>query len=91
MDKLMKFSNDQKTDSKTRLLLSWKLLSNAAKFPEVSHCVKKYHIGHIKSVFMDVNPKFWLISALLPVEKFKGASSEEVWALSTVATPKKGK
>jgi hypothetical protein len=81
LNKLMEISGSPATDSKTKLKLNWKLLNNAAKFPGIMHCVKKYHIGHVKSRFMCVDPNNWVMAVMLPCEKFKGASTSEIWKI----------
>ena len=78
LDNLMKIQKRNK-DPNQRLKLSWALLNNASKFPEVQQCVKQYIRGHVKSMFVDVPMDAWAVAAMLPVQRFKKGSHQEVW------------
>ena len=82
-NKLLSFANDDSMTSKTRLLLSWRFLKSASKFPEVAPCVKQYIIGYVKSKFMVIEPNSWPVALFLPTESFKQASNTQVWKDST--------
>lgn len=71
-------------DERTRLALTWKLLSDASQFPEVKPAVKKYLYSgkHIKSNFMIIPPSDWKSAIFLPTARFKKASETEVHARS---------
>lgn len=79
LNKLLSFVNDDTLQPKARMILSWKFLKNASKFPEIAPCIKQYLFGYVKSNFMIIEPKSWPLSIFLPVESFKGASNEQVW------------
>lgn len=83
LTKLLSTVNDDNMTKATRMKLSWSVLKNASKFPEVAPCVKQYLIGHVKSKFIVVHPKDWPSAIFLPTERFKGASMQEVWKSST--------
>ncbi len=80
LDKLMEFVDDDSLSPRTRMLLSWNLLSNVSKFPEVRGAVKMYLFGYVKSRFFDVPPVDWKSAVFLPVERFHGADNSSVWA-----------
>lgn len=76
LDRLMKIPTTGK-DNKKRLQLSWTLLSNAARFPEVAPCVKQYIRGYVKSMFVEVPMDAWAIAAMLPVQRFHNGTSTD--------------
>lgn len=79
LNKLMVYATNDKLQVNSRLRLSWDLLKNAARFPEVSASVKQYLFSHVKSNFVRLPPKEWEYAIWLPLEKFKKASNEQVW------------
>ena len=82
LDRLLAYVTDDKLTPRTRLAVTWKLLRNVARFPEVAPCVKQYHLGHVKSMFLKVDPKDWVMSIFLPTERFEGATNNKVWNIS---------
>lgn len=84
LDKLLETVTDDKLSAKTKMRLNWKLLSRVSKFPEVTGCVKQYHMGHVKSMFLKVAPKDWAMAIFLPLERFVGATSNTVWKLNKI-------
>lgn len=83
-DALLKYSQaDKNKDGDIRRLrLSWEFLSNAAKFPLVAPCVKKYLYGHVMTKFIEIPPADWKMAVFLPTESFRKASARDVWAQS---------
>lgn len=82
MTKLLRYANDKNMGEKTKLMMSWNLLSNAAKFPEVAPCVKQYLKGYVKSRFLKIKPEDYMIAVSLPLERFKKAENDYVWRKS---------
>lgn len=78
-DKLLQFKNNERYDEKTKIKLSYALLADAAQYPEVRPCIKRYLGDHVKSQFMRVHPSEWEIALFLPVEAFQKKSTEYVW------------
>lgn len=78
-DKLQQFATDRRYDARTKLILSWELLSNAAKFPEVGPCVKRYLASFVRSRFLKIEPAEMEIATMLPVESFQKATAGRVW------------
>jgi hypothetical protein len=64
----------------TRLRLRWSLLNNAAKFPGIEHCVKRYLYSHVKSRFLQINPTDWRKAIVLPIESFEKATMNKVYS-----------
>jgi hypothetical protein len=82
LNNLMKFANNRANDEKAKLKLSWNLLSNASKFPQVGPCVKQYIKSHVKSKFVELPMSSWHIMAFMPIARFKGASEAAVQDIS---------
>jgi hypothetical protein len=80
MDALYDVSNNDKYDETTKLKLNYNVLSSAAKFKYFGPCVKHYLSEHVRSRFLYVYPSEWDISLFLPLERFQGATKQQVWA-----------
>lgn len=80
LDKLSEYASDSRYDNRTRLRLSYKLLSAAAKAFEATPCLKRYLYNHVQSRFLEIYANEWDIAALLPVENFVGATTSKVWS-----------
>lgn len=80
LDNLLVFKNNNKIDETTRLKYSWQLIDGISRYKAAQPCVKQYLIGHVRTQFRQVNSKDWATAMLLPVERFVGASKQEVWA-----------
>ena len=78
-DKLLAFANDKSLDKITKLRLSYGLLKNVSKFPEVRPCIKRYLGEFVKSNLLRVEPIDWEIALFLPVEQFQKERKEQVW------------
>lgn len=79
LDRLMQFKTNTTLDEKTRLKFSWQLIDGVSKFAAAKPCVKHYLYDHVKTPFKAVHPQDWATAILLPVEKFVGASPQDVW------------
>lgn len=79
MSRLLAFKTNDKMDGNTRIKLSWQLLDGVSKYAAAAPCVKHYLLPHVKSPFRKVESKDWGTAMLLPVERFVGASKEQVW------------
>lgn len=80
MDALYDVANNQRFDETTKLKMNYSLLSSAAKFKYFAPCVKHYLNEHVRSRFLYVYPSEWDISLFLPLERFQGATKQQVWA-----------
>lgn len=81
LNKLMHFATG-KTGDAAKLKLSWNLLSNASKFPQVSPCVKQYLKSNVKSQFVEIPIEYWHIMAFMPVARFRGLTETQVHSIS---------
>ena len=66
-------------DETTRIKYSWGLIDGVSRYAAAKPCVKQYLLGHVRSQFRQVVAKDWATAMLLPVERFVGASTQEVW------------
>jgi len=82
LNKLMEFASDDRLNEKTKLEVTWKMLKNASRFPEVAPAVKKYLYSHVKSRMAQIPPIDAYIAIFLPCERFKKQSAEYVWNVS---------
>lgn len=78
-EQLMTLRNNKGFDEKTRLKMSWGLLSTASKFAGVTPCVKHYLYDHVRPPFKLIEPHDWTTAMLLPLERFVKATPYEVW------------
>jgi len=63
----------------TRINISWKILNSTAQYAPATVCVKHYLNNHVKSRFLKINYKDWLIASQLPLERFAKESKTSVW------------
>lgn len=67
------------TDKQRAQRLSWQLLNQASKYPGVQACVKRYLSSHVQTRFMRIHQDQWLAASMMPLEKFVGATSNQVY------------
>lgn len=82
LDKLSDFANNSKYDKTTKLQLSYDSLRATGRIYEKTACLKRYLYSNIESRFLKIEADEWDIAALLPFERFVGASSSKVWSES---------
>jgi hypothetical protein len=80
LTQLQKFANGSLNDERTRLRLSYPILRAAHNAYRATPCVKRYLTTHIKSRVIEIPANEWHIAAALPLQKFSGAPSSEVWS-----------
>lgn len=69
-DKLWQIAMVYRNNQQQSRRLTWQLLGNVAKFPEVRPAVKSYLYTHIQSRLIKVDIDDWKTAILLPVESF---------------------
>ena len=79
LDRLVDYSNNTDFDESTRLVVDYSRLKNIKLIKPTIH---KYLAGHVKSQFRRIDADEFTVATLLPVQRFKKASSKEVWAES---------
>jgi hypothetical protein len=80
LDRLMVYKSNSRMDETTRIKYSWELIDGVSRFEAAKPCIKQYLTGHVRSPFRQVSSNDWATAMLLPVERFVGASTQEVWA-----------
>ena len=80
LDNLLTYASNQRFDETTRLKYSWALIDGMSKYAAAKPCVKQYLSGHVRTQFRQVESNNWATAMLLPVERFVGASKQEIWA-----------
>lgn len=79
LDRLMEYSSNDKLDETTKLKYSWSIIDGVSKFNIAKPCVKHYLYDHVMSSFRKVDSSDWATAMMLPVERFVGASINQVW------------
>jgi hypothetical protein len=79
LDRMMKYISDETIGETTRMQLTWKLLNNAARFPGVNVCVKRYLYNQIGTRIMKIYPRDWRKTIMLPIDTWEKASRNEVF------------
>lgn len=82
MKRLYDLRSDKSMNDQTRLILSWDILKNVAKFPEVAPTVHRYLYSHIRSKIVRIASYETPIALFLPIAQFKKKSQEYVWQQS---------
>lgn len=80
LDRLMIYKSNSRMNEATRIKYSWQLIDGVSRFAAAKPCVKQYLTGHVRSQFRKVNSSDWATAMLLPVERFVGASKQQIWA-----------
>ena len=70
---------NDKIDDDSRIALTWNTLREAAVFPGIMPCVKRYLFSHVQSTLLKINPQDWRTAIMLPVQQFEKVSSNTVW------------
>jgi len=79
LDKLMDFRNTKGIDEKTRLIMSYKLLTSASRYGPFKPCIKRYLSLQVQSNLLKVEPQDWSVAIFLPVEMFQKEKARKVW------------
>jgi hypothetical protein len=80
LDKLSTTLNNKNYDESTKFRINYTYLSAASKAFEATPCIKRYLFQNIDSRFLEIPANEWDIAALLPVERFQGATKQRVFA-----------
>ena len=79
LTRLMKLADDPHLSATTRLRFTWNIIKNAARYPEVAPCVKRYLVPNVRSRFLKIHPTDWRSSIMLPTETFIGDTKQNVY------------
>jgi hypothetical protein len=78
-EKLLDFATNTKYNNNTKLIMSYRLLNEAAKYKAFKPCIHRYLWSHIQSQFVKIQAPDWKIALHLPVARFKKQSESYVW------------
>ena len=76
LDKISTIPEDNQYSERDQLRINY---ARASTIPMAKAVVKRYLYGHLKSQIRVVTPDEWVIAVLLPVQKFKKASTSKVY------------
>jgi hypothetical protein len=79
MDALYEVTSNNRYDDKTKMKVSYQILSSATKFKEFRPTFKHYLVGHIRSKLIYIHPTEWDMAIFLDVARFEKASQTKVW------------
>ena len=79
LDKLSTIATDDRYDDKTRFRISYAYLKHYSRAFEATPCLKRYLWSHVRSKFLPISADEWDIAALLNLERFVKATSQQVW------------
>lgn len=79
MDALYESINNDKYDETTRIKMNYQILNAVQRFKYFRPCIKRYLHDHVRSRFLEVPPESWDSALMLPTQRFKKATSEQVW------------
>lgn len=82
LDRLMEYRTNSLLNENTRLRYTWATISGVAKFKLAHACVHKYLFNRVQTQFKQINASDWTTALMLPVERFVGASKQNVWTES---------
>jgi hypothetical protein len=79
MDSIYQTINNSKFDKTTKLQINYDILKAASQFKYFKPCLKMYLYAHVRSPYMNINPKQWDYTLMLPLARFQKKSQEFVW------------
>lgn len=82
LGRLTKLADTPTLSDATRLRMTWNIIKNVGRFPEVRPCVKRYNLPFVRSRFLKINPEDWKAAILLPIETFQNATKTTVFQRS---------
>ncbi len=88
MDALYTLANNQSQDDTTKLRLSYQILARASRFRFFQPCVKHYLNNHVRTRFLWIPADQWETALFLPLERFVGATKQQVWKDSRRMVPR---
>ena len=80
LDRLLVFKTNSRWDETTKIKYSWALIDGVSRYEAAKPCIKQYLSTHVRSQFRQIDSEDWATAMLLPVERFVGASKQQVWA-----------
>lgn len=82
LNRLMDFRTNSLMNENTKLKYSWATIQGASRYDMAKPCVHRYLMDHIQTPLKRIDSADWATAMLLPVERFVGASKQQVWTES---------
>lgn len=79
MDALYESINNDKYDETSKIRLNYQVLNSVQRFKYFRPCIKQYLNDHVRSRFLEVPIDSWDSALMLPTQRFKKATAEQVW------------
>ena len=79
MDALYQINTDKKNDPMSKMRLSYRILTSTSKLKFYEPCIKQYLFNHVRSKFFEITNEEWNMALFMPLERFVGASKQQVW------------
>lgn len=68
---LLSMRSDKTLNTQSSLLLTYELLKGVARFDGWKKCIKRYLYAHVRSPFLEIDPRNWNLVVNLPLQSFK--------------------
>ena len=82
LSRLMDFKTNRLMNENTRLKCSWGVINGLSRYSFAKHCVHRYLANHLQTPLKKIDASDWATAMMLPVERFVGASKQQVWSES---------
>lgn len=79
MDSLYESLNNDKYDETSKIKVNYQILNSVQRFKYFRPCIKQYLNDHVRSRFLEVPIDSWDSALMLPTQRFKKATAEQVW------------
>ena len=70
LDGLYEFTSDEDFNEETTFRITYDFLRSISRLRFAKPCIKQYLWGHLDSLLTEIEPEYWDIVAMLPVQKF---------------------
>lgn len=80
LDRLMDFRSNKTLNENTKLKYSWSTIQAASRYSNAIPCVHRYLLSQIQTPLKKIDAQDWGTALMLPVERFVGASKQQVWS-----------
>ena len=82
LEGLMRVLNNQSMNDRTRMMITYNILSSTKKHRYFKPTLKRYLHAHVRSQFLTIKPTEWETAIFLPVERFVKKNKTAVWKIS---------
>lgn len=85
LDALYDTLSNDKYDKSTSLKINYDILKGASQFKLFKPCIHSYLYSHVEGPFINISPKMWDYTLMLPSQRFKKKSADYVWLQSQLS------